>query len=169
MLFDDPFSNLAGQSGGGIRLGCPTCDRGDQTVRFNWKMAAEAPGGEFGRYTRTLQEKKPLKAGLLFECPTCQRPWYLDASREMISLVPDGKLSLLEKWGETPLSLPPELLEKARAIGATPAHQLSGEKNYAEIPCRVLTRQGVWIDKVLLVFKVSPPLEDYPIETAPHK
>jgi hypothetical protein len=163
MFYDDPISNLTGNRKDSLQLGCPTCDRGDRIVRFNWKLSLETPEGEFGRYTRTLFEKKTLKAGRLFECPTCQRPWYLEGSGEMMSLVPEDRRSLLEEWGSTPLNLSPELMEKAGEIGATPAHQLSGEKNYAEVPCKVLTRQGEWMDKCLLAFKSSPPLEDYPL------
>jgi hypothetical protein len=158
---DDPISNLTGKSKDSLQLGCPVCDRGDTTVRFNWKLSLETPEGEYGRYTRTLFEKKALKAGRLFECPTCQRSWYLEGSWEMMCLVPEDKLSLVEEWGSAPLNLPPELMAKAGDIGATPSHQLSGEKNYAEVPCKVLTRQGDWIDKCLLAFKLSPPMEEY--------
>ncbi|HEY5040024.1 MAG TPA: hypothetical protein VIJ93_13230, partial [bacterium] len=37
----------------------------------------------------------------------------------------------------------------------------SGEKDYAEVPCKVLTRQGEWIDKCLISFKATPPLTTY--------
>lgn len=161
MPFEDPVPDLSSKRRNGLQLGCPACDRRDRILRFNWKLALEMPMGEFSAYTQTLVEKKTLKAGFLFACPTCQKPWYLDGNREMMILVPDGKMALLEEWGASLMQLPLGLIEKAREIGATPAHQLSGEKNYAEVPCQALTSRGAWIDKCLLCFKATPPFETY--------
>lgn len=143
------------------RMGCPNCDRGDRTIRFDWKLALESPESDFGKYAQTLQEEKALRAGFLFQCPTCPQRWYLDPAREIMSAVPPERFELLLRWGSAPLSLSPVLLDKISLIGATPAHTLSAEKNYAEVPCRVRTAQGGWIDRCLVVFKAPPPLETF--------
>jgi hypothetical protein len=35
------------------------------------------------------------------------------------------------------------------------------QKQYAEVPCRVQTREGEWFDKCLVTFSSNPPLEDF--------
>lgn len=141
--------------------GCPACDGGWQTIQFNWRIALSEPQGEWGRYPRTLVKKKPLKQGHLYECPTCGQLWYLDAAGENLSILPEDSMALLEEWDSISLSLPPDLWAKAKAIGFTPPHQYSQDKNYAEVPCKVLTRQGKAIDKCLITFSTTPPLADY--------
>jgi hypothetical protein len=47
------------------------------------------------------------------------------------------------------------------SIGATPPHSRARQTRYAEVPCRVQTREGEWIEKCLLTFLSAPPLEDY--------
>ena len=140
---------------------CPICDGADRTVRFNWRLSSETSQGEFKKYTRTLLEKNPLKVGFLFECPTCGQQWYLDGLREMMTVIPRNKTALIEKWNASPLFLSSDLFKKAKSIGATPVHQNSTERNYAEVPCKVLTRKGENIDKCLLLFRNGPPLESY--------
>jgi len=78
-----------------------------------------------------------------------------------MSVLPDEKAGLLQEWDSVPLTLSPTLREKAEAIGAIGAHPLSGEKDFAEIPCRVLTKQGKWLDKCLLSFKTAPHTTSY--------
>jgi hypothetical protein len=119
----------------------------------------ETPQGEFKPFTRTLLEKKKLKNGFLFLCPDCGRQWYLDGAREMMTVVPENKMNLIEKWTSFPLVLPPSLWAKAKLIGATPAHRIANEPHYAEVPCRVTTLAGDPIDKCLLLFSDRPPLE----------
>jgi len=141
--------------------GCPACDGGEKTVQFDWKLASDAPDSEFHIYTQTLVEKKPLKTGFFFECPHCEQSWYLDSKRERMSLIPLPKSALLERWNSSPLSLTPDLFNKCREIGATPAHRSSAERNYAEVPCKVRTHQSELLDKCLLFFKGYPPLGDF--------
>jgi hypothetical protein len=141
--------------------GCPACDGGWRTIQFSWKAALSQPMGEWGRYPRTLVRTRALKRGALYECPTCGQRWALDGAGETLSILPDEAFPLLEGWDSAPLDLSPDLWEKARAIGATPAHQYSQDKDYAELPCRVLTRKGESLDKCLITFSSSPPLADY--------
>jgi len=157
-----PFIQILPPSGGESLLpaACPICDGARTTVRFNWRLAAETPG-EFNKYTRTLLEKKSLKSGFLFECPTCGQKWHLDSVREIMTVIPRDKVALVEKWDSAPSFLAPRLFEKAKAIGATAAHRNSLDQDYAEVPCRVLTHQGETIDKCLLSFRKGPPLENY--------
>lgn len=75
-----------------------------------------------------------------------------------MTVVPEEKINLLERWGAGPQTLPESLWIKARAIGATPAHLKSLEKNYAEVPFRGLTLQGESFDKGLILFSLESPL-----------
>jgi len=143
------------------QVGCPACDGGWRTIQFNWQVALSEPQGEWGRYPKTLLKKKSLKRGYLYECPACGQQWYLDGNNEIISILPEETASLVEEWDSKPLTLSPELWEKAKAIGATPPHQYTEDKNYAEVPCKVVTRQGETIDKALITFVTAPPLADY--------
>lgn len=161
MEINDFVPGLTDQKKYSPRMGCPNCDRGDKTIRFDWKLAQESPEGDFGKYARTLREEKALRSGFLFQCPTCPQRWYLDPARETMSSVPPERLELLLQWGSSPLSLSPILLNKISLIGATPVHTLSVEKNYMEVPCRVRTTQGEWVEKCLVVFKAPPPLEAF--------
>lgn len=155
MLWDAGFSPRKENPGG-----CPTCGGPEGTVRFDWKLAQEDPTSEFASYTRTLTEQKSLKTGSLLKCGSCGQKWWLDPKRETLTLIPRDKLLLLEKWNSAPSVLPPQLLEKAQGIGATPAHELSGVTDYAEIPCKVRTLQGEVLDKCLITFRSTPPLEN---------
>ena len=119
------------------------------------------PLGEVGKYARTLLKKKQMRLGLLYGCPVCAQDWYLDTRAEKMSMVPRDKLPMLEKWGSMPQVLPPQLWDKAKAIGATPAHVLSTENEFSEIPCKVRTQNGELIEKSILSFHTAPPLEPY--------
>jgi hypothetical protein len=154
----EPKSKKAG--GNGSPAGCPACDGGWRTVQFNWRAALMEPTGEWGRYPKTLAFKKNLKRGFLYECPACGQPWYLDEKKEIISVLPEKQLGLVEEWSSAPLLLNPDLWKKAKDIGATPPHQYAQDKNYVEIPCKVITRKGETIDKCLLTFTTAPPLSE---------
>ena len=78
---------------------------------------------------------------------------------EKMRLIPKGRLILLESWGSRALLLPADLLSKAQGIGAAPAHRLSAEREFAEIPCKVRTSQGEVFEKCLLTFRTDPPLD----------
>ncbi len=156
LLLDDGFAPRKNNPGG-----CPSCGGPEGTLRFNWRMAEEDPTNEFAPYLKTLFEGRPLKSGHLFKCQVCGQKWWLDPPRETLSLVPREKLLLLEQWNSTSLVLSPALFQKAREIGATPAHELSGLDDYGEVPCQVQTLQGETLDKCLLTFRSSPPLEHF--------
>jgi hypothetical protein len=141
--------------------GCPACDGNGGIFQFDWKLAKAEPLGEVGKYARSLLKKKQMRLGLVYGCPVCAQAWYLDSRTEKMSIVPGDKLSPLAKWGSMPQVLPPPLWEKAKAIGATPAHLLSTEKEFSEIPCRVMTQDGELIEKSVLSFHTAPPLEPY--------
>jgi len=152
---------MAGSKQEGPPFGCPLCDGNEGLVQFNWRIARTQPESELAPYASSLSRKTNLKWGTLHLCPSCGRAWYLDGLQEKMTLVPEEKRDLLEEWSSSPLYLSPELWAKAKAIGATPAHVFSGDKTFAEVPCRVQTRQGEMLDKSLLTFKTVPPLEPY--------
>ena len=151
------------QKAGGLasQPGCPACDGGWRTVQFSWKLALEEPLGEWGRYPRSLLRTRSLKKGFLYLCPACGQQWYLDDAMQVMSVLPDEKVKLLQEWDSAPLDLTPALFEKAKAIGAIGAHPLSGERDFAEVPCRALTFGNQWVDKCLLSFKTAPPTTSY--------
>jgi hypothetical protein len=158
MLLNDLMS---GSKKEGSPSGCPLCDGNEGMIQFNWQIARTQPESEFAPYASSLSRKSNLKWGTLHFCPTCGRAWYLDGLQEKMTLVPKEKETLLTEWSSSPLYLTPELWAKAKAIGATPAHVFSGDKYFAEVPCRVVTREGETLDKCLLTFKTAPPLENY--------
>ncbi len=160
-MFLNPFES--GSAGAGSNRGCPICDGMGKTIQFNWRIAKAQPSSSLGGYTQTLPMKQKLKAGFLYECAVCGEQWYLDEPQETIVLIPRDRAALVAEWGSGPISLPVHLWEKAKVIGATAAHSVSGEKEFAEIPCEVHTRQGERIDKCLLTFKTAPPLASYQI------
>jgi hypothetical protein len=140
--------------------GCPTCAGENSTIQFNWKWAQEV-SGELGNAARYLKQKKKWKSGFLFECSSCGQPWYLDAAQEKMTFLSPDQTRLMEVWSDAALALTPELFKKCRAIGATPAHLHARQKQYAEVPCQVKTREGEWFDKCLITFSSTPPLEDF--------
>jgi hypothetical protein len=105
-----------------------------------------------------LKPEKLLKKGSLYRCDRCRQPWYLDAGGQWMNLVPEGRLEALLKWGTNPQSLSDKLWEKAATIGATPAHRSARRQGYREIPCRVQTHSGEWIERALLVLTDAAPL-----------
>ena len=146
--------------------GCPTCGGPDGTLRFDWVLATQDPESDFAPYASTLIEQKPLRSGSLYKCSHCGQKWWLDVEGSTMRLVPRERLLTLEQWSSIPLVLSPALLEKARTIGATPVHALAQEKEYAEVPCRVVTLRGENLEKCLLVFRKDPPLETGPLRLA---
>lgn len=139
--------------------GCPTCAGQKDIVQFNWQWAQEAHNSDLGR--TALYLKKKWKLGFLFQCSICGQPWYLDEAQEKMTFLTPHQVRLMNLWGSTTLSLSNSLFQKAKAIGATPPHNQATQTQYAEVPCKVQTRQGEWIDKCLLIFASSPPLEDF--------
>jgi hypothetical protein len=139
---------------------CPACDGGWRTIQFNWRLALAEPRGDWGRYTRTLLRKKTFRRGSLYGCPQCAQAWYLDAAQELMTVISKEKVVFLERWGSKPQTLLEALWLKAKLIGATPAHRLSNDPQYAEVPCRVQTYQGKKIDRCLIVFNLEPPLAE---------
>ena len=162
MRFDKRAPNSFKTGNDGTPGACPACDGGWSTLQFNWRLALAEPLGDWGRYTRTLLIKKILRRGSLYECPRCRQAWYLDAAQEMMTVVSPARIHSLDQWGSSPQLLPEPLWPKAKAIGATPAHRLSNDNRYAEIPCRIQTRQGKIIDRCLLIFSSQPPLAGDP-------
>ncbi len=162
MRFDKRPSIPETKTGDRTPGACPACDGGWQTIQFNWQLALSEPQGDWGRYTRTLLRKKAFRRGSLYQCPRCAQAWYLDAAGELMTVVSPEKAGLLERWGASPQTLSDSHWLKAKLIGATPAHQLSNDPQYAEVPCRIQTRQGKKIDRCLIVFSSEPPLAEDP-------
>jgi hypothetical protein len=152
---------LGSSPSSGGKNGCPTCAGEKNTVQFNWQWAQEAPNGDLGGAALYLKQKKKWKSGFLFQCSSCGQSWYLDDSREKMTFLLPNQVRLMEAWGSTILSLSDELFKKVQTIGATPPHLHARQSQYAEVPCRVQTRGGEWIDKCLLTFTSKPPLENY--------
>ena len=152
---------LGGFPSSGKKNGCPTCAGEKDTVQFNWQWAQETPDSDLGGAVRYLKQKKELKSGFLFQCSSCGQPWYLDKVREKMTFLSSDQARLMEIWGSTTLSLSNNLYKIVKAIGATPPHVRARQTQYAEVPCRVQTRTGEWLDKCLLIFTAGPPLEDY--------
>ncbi|MGH7740077.1 MAG: hypothetical protein ACREL1_08025 [bacterium] len=151
-----PKSKKAGSES--ARGGCPACDGDWRTIQFDWKLSLSEPTRAPGHYSQTLLKRESLKRGSLYECSACGQVWYLDSRQEMMTVVPEEKISLLARWGSGPQILSESLWTQARAIGATPAHLKSLEKNYAEVPCRGITLQDESFDKGLIIFSLESPL-----------
>ena len=142
------------------RPGCPHCD-GRPVVMFNWKMAHEKKGHEIDKYVTYLQRERPLKTGSLYGCPTCDAKWYLDINEEMMWAIPTSRLGLLDEWNRKVLVPPQPLMKQLQRIGATPPDYYGNGRRYVCIPCVVLTTSGERIERALVSFQPTPPIEEW--------
>lgn len=136
-----------------IRPGCPCCD-GSGTTVLRWRDFSRG-GGAMAKYRQYLRRRQPLRFGTLYECSRCRTPWVRGARASDLRPVPKSRRRLFRQWCARPQVLPLPLLRAARAIGAV------RYDDFWYVPCRVKLRDGTILDRCVVSFQDSPPLDDW--------
>lgn len=140
------------------RPGCPICEKkAAGGYWFHWPEALEGKG-DCSKYPAHLRRVAAAKYGARYACVACGATWYLGDADQRMLFVPDDRLALFEAWSERSLEASLEILEMARSIGATPPDIYGNGRDYVQIPCRVTTRSGERLDRVLVSFQKMPPI-----------
>ena len=122
---------------------CLRCGAGS-TISFNWDYAVEsARTAKPFRDLSVFAPAQTLRQGGLFRCTFCGQSWYLVEGRQkmMHAVVPE-RAALIQRWGERPILLSPELKARLASIGRTPPDLYGNGSEYHETPCSVKTANG---------------------------
>jgi len=133
--------------------GCPACD-GSGTAVLQWRQGG-AGSARAAKYRAFIRPQRNLRFGTLHACTRCAALWVLDLHKRYMRLVLKRRRELFTTWCTRPQVLPRPLLRRALAIGAVRYDE------FAYVPCRVTTRDGVTHAHALLSFQAEPPIDDW--------
>jgi hypothetical protein len=151
----------------GAPVACELCRAGRWTS-FNWARASDhgrggdlKPGSFASPGRSAFDLSHPLRQGTLYRCKACGRSWYLDGTTDMMSLVPEDRVSLILAWNEHAICLSKGIVAKLDGIGRTPPDKYGNGRQYREIPCGVITSSGERVDPAIVSFQTHAPFEPW--------
>lgn len=151
----------------GAPVACELCLAG-RLMSFNWARANDhgprgdlKPGGFTSPGRSAFDVSQPLRHGTLYRCKACGRSWYLDGDTDMMSLVPEDRVSLILAWNQHAIFLSKGISAKLDAIGRTPPDKYGNGREYREIPCGVITTSGEHVDLAIVSFQSHAPFEPW--------
>ncbi len=136
---------------------CRLCGTGRLTS-FNWPHAQKHPEA-LNLYVYEFSKK--LRTGSLFKCKSCNHPWYLDENELFMHSVPMERLKLIEEWNAKPIILSAEHTHILKEIGATPPDVYGNGRQYAQTPCKVITKSDEVFSFAIISQQQHAPFEEY--------
>lgn len=137
---------------------CSNCGYGG-LIAYSVKRVASLTSTNQDRL-KQLRFERSLRFGSLFRCSVCDGHWYLDADREMVTVITSYALPLVEAWDACQQRLGVEAEVVLNSIGATIHEGYSAQG--AMFPCRVETYDGVSFDPAMIILINAPPLPYFP-------